>query len=209
MTDIARADNIALFDLDGTLCDHDGQLFADLDRLKAPEEPVYRGNLRNAPEHIRRRAELLREQVAWWTSLPRLQLGFDIMGVADELGYRKMILTQGPSRYPNAWIGKKLWVENELGPDTDITITRDKGLVYGKVLVDDFPDYLEKWLAWRTRGLAIMPASQWNANYEHKQVLRYDGTNIEQVREALALRLEGPVDLSKLRRKEGRLRTIT
>jgi hypothetical protein len=48
-----------------------------------------------------------------------------------------VILTQGPRRNANAWTGKKLWIDRNLGPDTDVTITRDKGLVYGKVLVDD------------------------------------------------------------------------
>ena len=74
---------------------------------------------------------------SWWEGLPRLQLGWDVLEVAREQGYRIMILTQGPNRYPSAWSGKKLWIDRNLGPGTDVTITRDKGLVYGRVLVDD------------------------------------------------------------------------
>jgi len=55
-----------------------------------------------------------------------------------------MILTQGPKKNPASWSGKKKWIDKNLGQDVDITITRDKGLVYGKVLVDDYPGYIEK-----------------------------------------------------------------
>jgi hypothetical protein len=63
-----------------------------------------------------------------------------------------------------------------LGPDVDITITRDKGLVYGLVLVDDWPKYILRWLKWRPRGLVIMPASTSNEKFKHPQVIRYDGS---------------------------------
>jgi hypothetical protein len=44
-----------------------------------------------------------------------------------------MILTQGPRKNPASWAGKKKCIDRHLGQDADITITRDKGLVYGKV----------------------------------------------------------------------------
>ncbi len=101
-----------------------------------------------------------------------------------------MILTQGPSKNPPAWTGKKLWIDENLGPEVDVTITRDKGLVYGKVLVDDFPPYIERWLAWRKNGLVIMPVNELNKDYKHSRVIRYDGTNIDEVRLAMQARLE-------------------
>ena len=72
-----------------------------------------------------------------------------------------------------------------LGKDIDITITRDKSLVYGKVLVDDYPAYAERWLKHRSRGLVIMPANKDNREYKHPQVIRFDGSNLAQVREAM------------------------
>jgi hypothetical protein len=66
-----------------------------------------------------------------------------------------------------------------------VTITNDKGLVYGKVLVDDFPDYIISWLKHRPRGLIIMPAHDFNKDFKHPNVVRYDGTNIEEVKERL------------------------
>lgn len=66
-------------------------------------------------------------------------------------------------------------------------ITRDKSGEYGKVLVDDYPDYIEGWFKWRPRGLVIMPASSSNSEYTHPNLIRYDGSNLEHVKVALQL----------------------
>jgi hypothetical protein len=78
-----------------------------------------------------------------------------------------------------------MWIDKHLGQGVDITITRDKGLVYGKVLVDDWPEYINRWLEWRPRGLVIMPANEANKGYFHPQVIRYDGKNLGVVKEAM------------------------
>jgi len=128
---------------------------------------------------------MIRHSEEWWTNLPKLQLGWDVLGIAKELGYKIMILTQGPKANPFSWSGKKMWIDKHLGQDVDLTITRDKGLVYGRVLVDDFPKYIERWLTWRTRGVVIMPANDSNLNFSHSQVTRYNGSNLEEVRAML------------------------
>lgn len=96
-----------------------------------------------------------------------------------------MILTQGSRDNPSSWSRKKKWIDKHLGQDIDTTITRDKGLVYGKILVDDYPDYIERWIEWRKRGLVIMPANEFNKSYSHKQVIRYDGRNLKEVEKAM------------------------
>lgn len=181
-----KTENIALFDMDGTLCDYDSGLFLALEKLRSPAEPVFNLPLReDAPDYIKERANLIRASESWWVSLPKLNLGWNVLESARKLEYRIMILTQGPRRNPAAWAGKKKWIDINLGEDVDITITRDKGLVYGRVLVDDYPEYAERWLAWRPRGLVIMPANAQNQNYTHKQVIKYNGTNLSQVEEAM------------------------
>ncbi len=181
-----KIENIALFDMDGTLCDYEKGLFECLEKLRSPEEPVFYPPITDdCPDYIRARADLIRSSEKWWINLPRFQLGFDILKIAKELEYRIMILTSGPRRNPSSWSGKKIWIDNNLGQDVDITITRDKGLVYGKILVDDFPKYIERWLQYRPRGLVIMPAGKQNENFKHRQIVRYDGTNLEQVREVM------------------------
>lgn len=90
-------------------------------------------------------------------------------------------MTQGPRRNPKSWMGKKMWVDINLGEDIDVTITRNKSLVYGKVLVDDYPEYIKGWLKWRPRGVVIMPANESNINFLHPQVTRYNGHNLPEI----------------------------
>lgn len=178
-------ENIALFDMDGTLCDHDKALFSELEKLRNPsEEKVYSLHSRIYPDYIKARANLIRQQESWWENLPKLKLGWDILKIAKEQGFKIMILTQGPKDKPAGWSGKMKWISKNL-PDVDVTITRDKGLVYGKILVDDYPKYILKWLEHRPRGLVIMPANSLNKTFQHPNVIRYDGKNIEKVKETL------------------------
>jgi 5'-nucleotidase len=179
-------EKIALFDLDQTLADYDSGLEFSMLKLQSPMEPPYSGIPRdNAPEYLKARADIIRKDTEWWANLPKFKLGFDIWDLAGKLGYRRMILTQGPKRNPNAWAGKVQWIHRNLSQDVEITVTRDKGLVYGKALVDDWPEYIERWLKWRPRGLVIMPANEANINFKHPQVIRYDGTNFVAVADAM------------------------
>jgi 5'-nucleotidase len=182
-----RCEPVALFDLDSTLCDYEGALKRDMKALRSPMEPPYTGVPHdNAPAYLRNRANLIRSFESWWTSLDPFKLGFDVWSMAEQIGYRRVILTQAPRCSPAAWSGKKKWIDQYLGPDTDAIITRDKGLVYGKILVDDWPEYVIRWLEWRPRGLVIMPAQEHNKGFEHPQVIRYTGRNFKVVRKALA-----------------------
>jgi len=186
MTKIVNTQNIALFDLDGTLCDYESTLIRDINKLRGPKEKPLENQIRHQePEYIKARRDLITSSENWWADLAPFKLGFDVWELADELGYRRVILTQGPRDKPNAWSGKKRWIDKNLDPETDVIITRDKSLVYGRVLVDDFPGYINAWLKHRTRGLVIMPANDLNKNYTNKQVIRYDGTNLLEVNTAM------------------------
>ena len=71
--------------------------------------------------------------------------------------------------------------------DADIAITRDKGLVYGTVLIDDYPEYIKRWLEWRPRSLVVMPQHDYNKGFTHPQVIIYDNTNLAEVKEAMGV----------------------
>jgi hypothetical protein len=45
-------------------------------------------------------------------------------------------------------------------------------LVYGKVLYDDFPPYILRWLEWRPRGKVLMLDAQHNRDFTHPNVFR-------------------------------------
>src|SRR3989304_9474066 len=95
-------EDIALFDMDGTLCDFRGELIRKLEDLRSPEEPKWEGHIDNSPEYIKKRADVICRSEEWWANLPKFQLGWDILEIAKELGYRIMILTQGPKKNPAA-----------------------------------------------------------------------------------------------------------
>lgn len=61
-------------------------------------------------------------------------------------------------------------------------------LRYGAVLVDDWPEYIRRWLENRPRGLVIMPAHEHNAGFNHPNVVRYDGTNKDEVKARMLTR---------------------
>jgi len=112
--------------------------------------------------------------------------------VAKEIGYSISILTKAPSRKHAAWSEKVEWCATHLEDYIDgVTIAHDKGMVYGALLVDDWPAYVEAWLKHRPRGLVIMPANGHNEGFSHPNVVRYDGSNLEEVRQRMQERFDG------------------
>jgi len=177
--------DIALIDLDNTIADYDGAMQRDMALLAAPGEPKEEtGYEKPHPPYIWARMKLIKERGEWWENLPKFQLGFDVLDILREMDFYISILTQGPKENPVAWSHKVAWCMKRV-PDLDVTITRKKGLVYGKILVDDYPEYILQWLQHRPRGLVIMPAQTWNKDFAYKNVIRYDGTNLPEVREAI------------------------
>src|SRR6056297_3590257 len=132
-----KEDLIALFDMDGTLFDYEGSLKKEMEKLRSPEEKDFSLYDKSKPEYLKNRINLITSSESFWENIPKFKFGWDVLEIAKNLDYRIMILTQGPRKNPLAWSGKKKCIDKHFGEDFDITLTRDKGLVYGKVLVDD------------------------------------------------------------------------
>ena len=182
---------IALFDLDDTLADYNGQLLKDLQSLASEYEPT--PMLYSGLPYLEARRHVITSQVGWWLKLEKFLLGWDVLEVAKEIGYEIAVLTKGPSRKFAAWAEKVEWCNNYLADYIDgVTVTHDKGLVYGALLVDDWPEYVERWLEHRPRGLVIMPAHDYNAGFSHPNVVRYDGSNIVEVKARMLAKFEDP-----------------
>lgn len=179
-------DKIALIDLDGTVADFDLTMALEMAKLAAPEEKslnsFWPGG--SKPPHVEAREGLIKRQPDFWRNLPRIEAGFEIVEDLEKLGFGLHVLTKGPSRTTSAWTEKVDWCHEHL-PQAAITITQDKALVYGRVLVDDWPPFFMAWLEVRPRGLVVCVAHPWNAGIEHPQVFRYDGTNRKELRERL------------------------
>ncbi|OHB32989.1 MAG: hypothetical protein A2X79_00730 [Desulfuromonadaceae bacterium GWB2_53_15] len=182
---------MAAFQCALTLADYCGQVLKDL-RIIASEyepEPV----LYSGIPYIEARRHMITSQVGWWLRLEKFKLGWEVLEVAKEIGFEISVLTKGPSRKFAAWAEKVEWCNNHLSDYIDgVTVTHDKGLVYGAVLVDDWPDYVERWLEHRPRGLVVMPAHDYNAGFVHPNVVRYDGSNIDEVRIRMLARFGEP-----------------
>lgn len=178
-------EQIALLDMDGTVADYEGQLARDMALLASPsEKPFVAWEEKKYPPHILARMHLIKCRGSWWEDLPILPVGMKIVDCLKSLGFNIHILTQGPKSNPEAWSHKAKWVMKYL-PEIPITITRDKSLVYGKVLVDDWPEYVTSWLEFRPRGQVIMPVQKWNEGFSHPSVLRYNGENDEELMKVL------------------------
>jgi 5'-nucleotidase len=184
---------ILLVDMDGTLFDYEGQLRFDLQRLASPVEPnVFTDRSIDLWDekypYIKARSDLIKSVPGWWRTLPKFQLGWDVYWTAMDIGFCCKILTKGPNSKSLAWKEKLECIRDHFGEDMPVDIVgKDKSGVYGRVLVDDYPTYMEDWLKHRPRGLGIMPAHPYNKGYKSPRVIRYDGTNLDQVRKVLQL----------------------
>jgi 5'-nucleotidase len=165
---------VALLDLDGTLANFDMAMRERMIMLAGPGEPPWNPDREGAePEHIKQRRRIIKSLPGFWTGLHAMDDGFHLMGMAHQIGFRLMILSRGPSQNSLAWKEKIDWCRQNIAFPHEITLTEDKGLVYGRVLVDDWPPYIEGWLAYRPRGQVIMPARRWNESFQRPNVYRY------------------------------------
>ncbi len=173
---------IALFDIDGTLADYEGRMRRDLKKLQGPNDTTHALHDYKAPDYFWARLDLIKAQTGWWLGLKRLQLGFDLLKVAQDLEFQIQILTVGPHDTPSAWSEKVQWCHKYVGRSVKVTVTEDKSIVYGKILVDDSPDIISVWLENHPHGLGVLPAATLNEGFDHPRAIRYDGTNLEMVK---------------------------
>lgn len=184
---------VALFDMDGVLFDYEGQLRRDLDVItsdvekeeyKLEEKDIW--ELEKIAPWMKKRIDLIKNQPDWWRLLPKFKLGWDVYEAAVEIGFCTQILTKGPRSRPVAWGEKHQCIIDHLGDDVPVNVVgKNKAHYYGRVLVDDYPDYVEGWLEFRPRGLAIMPLHDYNKRFLHSNIIHYDGQNLEEVKKAL------------------------
>jgi 5'-nucleotidase len=192
-------DKIALIDLDGTVADHDSALLRDLQKIASSDDPKI--NLINLhsdhPEWVKNRMDMIRKQPGWWRALDPIKAGFDIYRLMLDVGFEPYILTKGPFSKPQAWSEKVEWVQHYMPEAHPILVSHTnthlkncttpvtKGLIYGRVFFDDYPQFMDQWLAHRKNGLGIMLKSRCNEGYQHPNVIIYDGTNLSKIKEAL------------------------
>jgi 5'-nucleotidase len=183
----------ALLDMDGTVCNYDKALLRELARIAGPNDPPYTRPCHD--EFLNARRRMIQNQPGFWRNLEPLPLGFEVVFLLEEIGFDIHVLTQGPKKCLNAWHEKVSWCQEHL-PSIPITITQDKSLSYGRVLVDDFAPYFLGWLEHRPRGLVVCIAHPWNEMFAkggtayNDNVFRYDGTNKDELKKRLVTAYE-------------------
>lgn len=183
-----NSDNILLMDMDGSLFNYDESLLEGLEQLRSPnEDKVVELHGHDSPPWLEARIALIKSVPGWWYNLNPIENGFKVYNEAKKIGFHCEILTKGPRTKPLAWTEKLQCCQNHLGYDIDVHVVSKKSRFYGKVLYDDFPEYMDQWLSKRPRGLGIMPVNENNKDYRHPNVVRWDGTNFEEVQRALKI----------------------
>lgn len=176
------SDQLALVDMDGTVADLDAALRVELAALASPGESEFQHG-DEYPEWLENRRWMIMTQPGFWEALNKIPLGFQIVNVLHDVGFKTHVLTKGPYGKPLAWGEKLSWCRKHL-PQSAVTVTEDKSQFYGKILVDDWKPYGMSWLKNRKRGLLIVPAQPWNVGAEtwHPNVFRYSGEHPDRLR---------------------------
>lgn len=166
---------IFLCDMDCTVANYEKALIRDLNIIKSPfETEITVANLWELEKlpHMKARMDLIKTQPDWWFNLEPIYENIEIVRYAQELGFEIHILSKGPRHKPIAWAEKVRWIDKNMPDIHYINLVTDKSCYYGRVLFDDYSDYMRDWLVWRPRGLGIMPPSLNNETFEHAQVVK-------------------------------------
>jgi hypothetical protein len=186
-------DNVALIDLDDTLAAYSKAMYESLNQIQSQyEPPLVFERMHDLPEPWESRRNLIKRLPGWWLGLEKFKLGFDVLKIANHLDFEIEILTKGPRKVPLAWQEKLQWCDCNIPNKYDfkVAIVTEKHRTYGKFLCDDWPGYVTPWLHRRPRGFAIVPAHAYNTMdqfpiWAQPRVLRYDGTNLQAVKDLL------------------------
>lgn len=200
---MAESESIALIDLDGTVADFDKEMRRQLNVIANPREKSDPETLEGLSDDafMEARRRLIKSQPGFWRNLPPIQEGLVVVEVLRDLGFQLMVLTKGPHQTTAAWTEKVEWAQKYI-PGAGVCIVdgaegcSGKGLVYGKVLFDDWPNYIEQWLKWRPRGLVIMTDQPWNRDFHHTNVFRFNPPEVAKLDHLQKLRakLQGARD---------------
>ncbi len=168
---------ICLVDLDGTLMDYDKAMRRDLLATASPLEDFSNPDIfhyENTYPHIKARMDFIRRKPGWWRELELNVAIYNVWLMAKTIGFECHVLTQGPRGNSGAWSEKVDSVNKHLGQDTPVHIVRDKGLVTGDILIDDYPGYCEKWLEGNPRGKVLMPIRSYNLEFKHPRLAHFN-----------------------------------
>ena len=188
--DSRKPQPIALIDMDGTIADFDKAMLREMKKIASPsEDPKFWGRDGDRLLHMRARREMVMKMPGFYRNLEPIESGMRLYRFIVKTGFQPHILSKGPNYAPNAWTEKLEWCQQHLPEKTPVNICQFKEMVYGRVLVDDWIPYVQKWLAARPRGTVILPSRPWNKGFRHARAVRY--TNSKASWREVTERLDG------------------
>ena len=147
------------------------------------------------PPHLWTRIQTIYGRVDWWYNLEPLQVGHEIVETLVDRGYEIHVATSGPSAHPRSWMEKYQWVRDFFPRADAVHVTRDKSVIAGQILVDDWPDYISKWQSYNPGGLVVVPAHHYNKDLTMgRDILRYE-TGMQDVLNQMIDVLEGKTEI--------------
>lgn len=174
-------DYVALIDMDGTVADFDRSVReklvasaspADIEMYGDPERWLSNYKRGERPDWLDARFNQIKKTYGFWEDLEPIRTGLDVVGLLKEMRFDLMVASKAPRKNEMAWTEKFRWCDKHL-PDVPVTLTHNKALMYGKVLFDDWPPYIEAWMRNRPRGKVLMLDSPNNQNVEpHPNIMR-------------------------------------
>jgi hypothetical protein len=182
---------VALVDLGDTLCECTPALRESLARLRQSGESEGDLALNPLPPYLESRRRQVMHAPGFWRALAPRALGFELLDLLRDAGFRVCVLTKGPFDAPQVWAEKVDWCRAYLS-DVPVIVTDDKACVGGHVLVDDWLPYVERWQRQWPTGLALVPAQPWNLHTACGPLrIRDDGRCREAIKVALRAVREG------------------
>ncbi len=187
---------IALVDLDGTLCNYSEAILERLVELRGPNDSPEDEMKSELPPHILARRRMIESTPGFWRNLKPIPAGLQLASLLVELAFDTHVFTKGPSYNSSAWAEKFEWCRLHV-PELRVIVSEDKSLVHGDILVEDWPPYINQWRRRCPKGSVIIPAQPWNEDAEAgllENSIRYDGTNLIEVRTLLESVRQGRLD---------------
>lgn len=151
--DVKTEKLIILVDMDNTICDLDGALISALSQLSqatpAPGPVVDWQALIRQRSHFEldsKTDELAREimlKPGFFANLDPMEGAVGALLELEKRGYHVVLCTSAIRESEHCVADKCAWVRRHLGPRWDrekLTISKDKTLIRGKILIDDRPE---------------------------------------------------------------------
>lgn len=165
--------------MDGCIADWNTPAVKMLKELESPSEAgLYDYDnvhlMQDKYPHFEARVNLIMERKGFWLNLNPIPAGIQLYWKLTQ-HFDTYILTKAPPMSSLAWGEKIDWLHKHIDPNIKkvITVSHDKGMVYGDIFFEDYGKNVRSWTAKHPHGHIILPDRTWNQEVNHPNVHRW------------------------------------